>query len=179
MRTLTQKYMGGFALKEDLYKADLAVLDRYQAFSSEMLRLALLGIAGYGFLISNVLFRGDGNGRYPYLDLLAQNRLVLIVGLLALATASATALGHRYFSTDCLTHFVRRLRLSQSLTDYPAAPEAKTWATIIDSEGKSLAKDLNICRWLLLASAVTLTVGAFAVSVAFALTLGSGAFAAS
>jgi hypothetical protein len=58
MRTLTEKYLGGLELKEDIYKIDLAVLDRYQSFSSELLRLSLLGLAGYGFLISNTIMTG-------------------------------------------------------------------------------------------------------------------------
>jgi hypothetical protein len=45
IRSLTE-----IALDEKYYKPDLEVTDRYQTFSTEMLRLSLLGIAALGFL---------------------------------------------------------------------------------------------------------------------------------
>ena len=37
-------------LKEDKYKAELQLVDRYQSFVAELLRLSLAGIAVFGFL---------------------------------------------------------------------------------------------------------------------------------
>ena len=61
MRTLIEKYFGGLELQEDVYIVDLAALDRYQTFSGELLRLALLGIAGYGFLITNIVVKATSS----------------------------------------------------------------------------------------------------------------------
>ena len=36
-------------IKEELYKADLELLNKTQDFSSEILRLSLLGMAVFGF----------------------------------------------------------------------------------------------------------------------------------
>jgi len=41
-------------LKEDLWKPDFDIISRYQHFETEIIRLSLLGVAGYGFLISQV-----------------------------------------------------------------------------------------------------------------------------
>ena len=43
-------------LKEDKYKAELQLVDRYQSFVAELLRLSLLGIAVFGFLYTRQIF---------------------------------------------------------------------------------------------------------------------------
>jgi hypothetical protein len=172
LRTFTHKYLGGLPVPEDHYKVDLAVLDRYQAFSGELLRLALLGIAGYGFLISNTLFKGDAHGKYPLMIEMAKNREFLLAGIIALAFSAASALIHRFYSTDCLTHFVRRLRLLKSISEMPEDPRVDEWRTSIEKEEDSLDKDVATCRWLLVAAAAMLVVGFSAVTVVF----GSTAF---
>ena len=96
------------SIDENTYKADLAVVDRYQAFSAELLRLSLLGITGYGFLLSQIVFKG--NESTLFLHSLSNYREVLGIGVFVLGLSSASALGHRYFSTDCITHYVRLLR---------------------------------------------------------------------
>jgi hypothetical protein len=164
MRTLTEKYLGGLELQEDIYKVDLAALDRYQSFSGELLRLALLGIAGYGFLITNVVFKDTSPASLSKL-----NKVFLIGGALILGVSAASALGHRYFSTDCITHYVRRLRLEKQIGNLPEGdPVRDKYRDIVKVEEKSLEKDVNWCRWLLLISSFSLVIGAFCVAAAFA-----------
>lgn len=111
MRTLPEKYLSEIAIPKDVYDIDLVVLDRYQGFSAELLRLALLGLAGYGFLIGNIVFKMQTkDGSLPYLNAFIDSWPLLAIGALSLALAAMMALGHRYFSTDALTHQVRRLR---------------------------------------------------------------------
>lgn len=171
MRTLTEKYLGGLPITEDRYKVDLAVLDRYQSFSAELLRLALLGIAGYGFLIANIAFKADRSGAYTFFTPFAQNKEFLIAGAVALAVSAATALGHRYFSTDCLTHFVRRLRLTQSIGDLAGQSTKECTLKTIGAEENSLERDIDTCRWLLMLSASSLAVGTICSALAFVSTL--------
>lgn len=170
MRTLTQKYLGGLAVKEDCFKVDLAVLERYQSFSSELLRLALLGIAGYGFLIANVAFKSM-SGEATFYTPFAQNKALLVVGAVLLGIAAASALGHRYFSTDCLTHFVRRIRMTQSLDVGPLPPEAPAVRGVIEDEELSLESDIEKCKWMLIAAVLSLVGGVVCVAAAFAATL--------
>jgi hypothetical protein len=171
MRTLTKKYLGGTEVKEDRYKVDLAVLERYQAFSGEVLRLALLGIAGYGFLIANVVFKTDKSGNYTFFSPFVENKILLLLGVIALAASTAAALSHRFYSTDCLTHFVRRLRLTQMLEAKPDSPDAESMKVTIETEENSLDKDITMCRWMLIVSSSCLAIGAVCVALAFAVTL--------
>lgn len=162
MRTLGTKYLGGLEIKEDAYKADLAILDRYQSFSSEILRLALLGIAGYGFLISDVVFKihaGDDGEQLAFLPAFTASERLLFAGVVALGFSAMAALAHRYFSTDCLTHFVRRIRLIKQRSEESNEYEKGRRDTVIEHEEKSLYKDLRWCRWLLILACVSLAIG--------------------
>ena len=108
----------GYRSIRTLYEADLQVVDRYQSFSSELLRLSLLGITGYGFLIANIVLKATKNPE-QYMLLGPWTVSALIIGAVALGLCAATALGHRYFSTDCITHFVRRLRATKRSAALP------------------------------------------------------------
>lgn len=178
MRTLTEKYFGGLPLGKEECEADFIVVDRYQSFSTELLRLSLLGIAGYGFLIANIVLKvSTSSGEYVLLGPFSESRTVcaLILGATALGLSAATSLGHRYFSTDCITHFVRRLRANKQCNKLPeGSPEREGLDEIVKEEQDSLEKDVEICRWLLGAASLFLVVGAICVALAFAFTL-SGA----
>ena len=171
MRTLTQAYLGGLEVNENCYKVDLAVLERYQAFSTEVLRLSLLGIAGYGFLISNVIFRVGPGQELKYLQAFSNNKELLAAGAIALGISAATAPGHRYFSTDCLTHFVRRLRLSQYAKSTTEVESLERALDTIVHEEESLAQDLRKCHKLLVLACLSLFVGIWCFAAAFARTL--------
>jgi hypothetical protein len=160
MRTLPEKYLSGLPLAKDTYEIDLAVLDRYQAFSAEVLRMALLGLAGYGFLIANVLLRAPER----LTSGLSSPRYALMIGALSLALCAMCALGHRFYSTDALTHYVRRLRARKRLDE---SAEFKL-EEIAEKEEQSLGLDLNRCRRLLAASIASLILGALCVAWSFA-----------
>ncbi len=140
---------------------NLIVLEKYQAFSTEILRLSLLGIAGYGFLVANIALKIEDGG----LHLLATGflrPLFLILGVFSLALSSLSALAHRFYSSDCLTHFVRLLRLNNSKIDC---------SDIIEAEERSLEKDLNRCKLFLLVACCGLFSGAVFVAMSFSLVL--------
>jgi hypothetical protein len=171
MRTLAKKYLGGLPVEEDSYKVDLAFLERYQAFSSELLRLALLGIAGYGFLIANVAFVANKSGEYKFFLPFSQDKALVIAGAIALAASAAAAPGYRYLSTGCTWHFVRHLRLSQSIKDLPAGEATRSAERTIEHEEASLDRDVKKCRWLLVIACSSLAVAVVCTALAFALIL--------
>ena len=161
MRTLTKKYLGGNELSESSYKIDVIVLEKYQAFSTEILRLSLLGIAGYGFLVANIVLKVNGGD----LHLLVSgylSPLFLILGVFSLALSSLSALAHRFYSSDCLTHFVRLLRLSASEVDCREK---------IEEEEDSLENDIDRCKSYLLTACCGLVAGAIFVALSFSLVL--------
>lgn len=98
---------------ENTFSNDLQVSDRYQTFSAEMLRIALLGIAGIGFLVVNILLKDSAKSR----DLVAgDNRsfmLFMSISLVCLGVSAAFSLVHRYLSTDSLACHLRSLRLEK------------------------------------------------------------------
>ena len=159
MRTLTREYLGGDKVVEDRFKVDFAVLDRYQAFTTEVLRLSLLGLAGYGFLISNVVFRTLPNNAQPYLKALGDNQTLWAAGVIALGLASASALAHRYFSTDCMTHFVRRIRLSDRMDSLADTVKKSELERTILHEEESLASDLKMCHYSIVSACGMLGAG--------------------
>ena len=166
MRTLTREYLGGDKVVEDKFKVDFAVLDRYQAFTTEVLRLTLLGLAGYGFLISNVVFRALPNNSLPYLEALSNNQYLWAGGVVALGLASASALAHRYFSTDCMTHFVRRIRLSERLGSVDEPMERTELERTIVNEENSLTADLRKCHFSIVMACGMLGIGIAAFAAA-------------
>ena len=102
---------------EKKYKAELELLDRYQSFSAELLRLSLLGLAIFGFLYQQVFAKP--NDTIPIDDVKYWSRLSII----SFALAAVFALIYRYCSTEAMRHYLMGLRLSgKSL----AEPELKT-----------------------------------------------------
>ncbi len=97
--------LSDITLPADTYNADFQLTDRYQAFSTELIRLSLLGIAGYGFLIANVVLKSDEN-----LNILAGQSMALGAGVVFLGLTTALALAHRFFSTGCLAYQISILR---------------------------------------------------------------------
>lgn len=172
MRTLPGKYLSDIPVSKDTYEVDLAVLDRYQAFSAELLRLALLGLAGYGFLITKIaLVTIDSAGTLGFLNSLLAGKHFLAVGVISLAFAAMCALGHRYFSTDSIAHHIRRLRLHLRCETLDAGDQKSELMAVAQHESESLRKDLNRCRWLLVGSSSFLVLGTVCVALSFALTL--------
>src|SRR5258707_1319352 len=80
---------------------ELALLDKYQAFSAELLRIALLGIAVFGVMLE----------RFQIASLDATLRVSACVSMVLLVGSSGFALGHRYLSSDGMFHHLRLLRM--------------------------------------------------------------------
>ncbi|MDD5581020.1 MAG: hypothetical protein PHY16_17330 [Methylobacter sp.] len=90
----------GFPVDEKVYKVDLELQDRYTAYSAEILRLALLGIAGYGFLLKDLVFAEHS----PTLFVHRAHDVwfLLIGGVICLGISAVLALQHRVCATDCV-----------------------------------------------------------------------------
>ena len=87
---------------------DFAILDRYQAFSAELIRLALAGIAAVGIFVAWVT---DTNHMVT-----GGAKLLFGLALFFFGVAAAAALGHRYWSTDSMTAYVSMRRTNAKLT---------------------------------------------------------------
>ncbi|WP_166921378.1 hypothetical protein [Flavobacterium poyangense] len=191
MRTLRTKYLSDIPINEDHYKVDFIILEKYQSFSSEILRLSLLGVAIYGFLIANVLFKiTDPVTQKKFISSFSDNKMLLLLGAITLIAAALAALSHRYFSTDCMTHFIRGFRLRQkreeikkeigndianNLVDNREKNESELnrLEESVKSEEVSFEKDLNSCKWLLFASCFFLIAGILLITIALAYSFNS------
>lgn len=152
-------------LCEKQYKAELELLDRFLLFSAELVRISLLGIAVFGFLIKEVFFDQAGNPiSKPSIWLSA-------LGVLALAVSAALALAHRYYATDAFRYYLYGLRtLSIDATD----EKPKERAQRLERTRVHLSKRdswLARCIWFKILSVASLALGAVLIALAFAVIL--------
>src|SRR5688572_27709884 len=81
------------------FEHDLSISDRYQSFSSELLKLALAGIAVFGFLVSNGPWEKANVvvGAKLQAGLGSENfKIFAIISLLSFGISAACSLAHRY-----------------------------------------------------------------------------------
>ena len=98
-------------MPEGTFAHDLEVSDRYQSYSAEILRLALLGIAGIGFLVINILLK-DSSKDTSLTNITSPSfRTFLSLSLCCLGLSAACALLHRFLSTRSLSRHLLCLRL--------------------------------------------------------------------
>lgn len=138
----------------DGLKHDWELLDRYQSFSAELLRISLLGIAGVGFLVTlftgtdttlKVDVTGPGTVRH------------LLMTLVGLGVSAGSALGHRYVSSDSMAFHISLLRMRLR----GASPDE------IGAEKRSRDRRFKWSAWLLLLSALALGIGTASLALAF------------
>jgi hypothetical protein len=145
---LSKKFLNLVLIKEDAYKPDLQLLERYQAYSAELLRLSLAGLGVVGFLIMNKLVTQTAVKAW------------LTVGILLFGVSSGSALAHRYFSSDGIHYFIKAVRLNGR-----KSPDEKC----IKGEIDNMKKKYRIAWMYLRISCVSLALGAMAIAVGFAL----------
>lgn len=165
----TSNFIQSLRVDEDIYKADLAILDRYQSFSAELLRIALLGISGYGFLATNLLCKEQiwSNKNQNQLALHA-TQWFFAFGLIALGATTAMALAHRYYSTDSVTHLVKRIRLMQRLENMADDdPQRQEIEGEIEQQKQCLRSDFCTSSWLFKYASIALFIGALCVAATF------------
>ncbi len=98
-------------MPDGTFNHDLEVSDRYQSYSAEILRLALLGIAGIGFLVINILLKDSSKGASLTNITSPSFRKFLSLSLCCLGLSAACALLHRFLSTRSLSRHLLCLRL--------------------------------------------------------------------
>ena len=108
--------LGKVGVPEENYKADLELMDRCQAYSAELVRLALLGVAGLSFLF--VQLASSQNLLRSLKDPVA----VLILSLSVLLFLLSTLFGllHRY---NCWEAFWSHVRSIRCIKVEPPRPE--------------------------------------------------------
>lgn len=138
----------------DGLKHDWELLDKYQAFSAELLRISLAGIGAVGFLVTALA------GEESLLKITGvppTSRWAMAVTLLALGLSAGAALAHRFVSSDSMACHISLLRME--LRDRPDE-DIKRERALRNRRFKQSGRLLLLSSWLL-------GVGALALAVSF------------
>jgi hypothetical protein len=100
------RQLGVLDVPESRYKADLELHDRSQAFSAELLKLALAGVAVVGFLLANFPESQLDHGLKDGLV-----RAMFSGAVLAFAASIAAALLQRFVAAGALFHHLQAIKL--------------------------------------------------------------------
>ena len=167
---LAARSLKDISLGEDAYKPDFEMSDKYEAFSAELLRLALLCVTGFGFLISTICFK-DGSPTTFY-NSLVESRWMLVIGVIALTISAGAALGHRFLSSSCLGYQVQILRhLKRNETENWTLEEQDCNHQELEKIRSLQRTVINRSAWCIFLSCAFLFVGVVAAAYCFAATL--------
>jgi hypothetical protein len=142
-------------LAEIKYRAELELVDRYQSFVAELLRLSLAGIAVFGFLYKITFEAGATMG---------VAKVPAALGILAFSISAASALVFRFFAAEGARFYIEALRFTRAYADGAQKQLARKRLDIRD-------KKIRICRTSKAIAAVTLALGGVLEAAAFALLL--------
>jgi hypothetical protein len=106
--TIASKSLEDIKLPEDSYKVDFELAKRYSEFVKEITRFALLGIAGYGFMIEHLV-----GARHLVVMARGANMMLVVVGLFLLVAVAGLGLYCGQLNKACLLMQVSILRLLQ------------------------------------------------------------------
>jgi len=139
----------------DALKHDWELLDKYQAFSAELLRMSLAGIAGVGFLVT--VLAGKDGGMLKISGVPSLSLWTMAVSLLSFGFSAGTALAHRFVSSDSMAFHISllRMRLRGGAKEKIAREKA-----VRDSR-------LKLSGLLLSVSGFFLSIGALALAISF------------
>lgn len=103
-------------IDESQYKADFMISEGYIKFSSELLRLSLLAMGGFGALVL-IRFKGEGSRQF-----LSEPKFFLI-SMMFFALCSAASLFHRYYASDTMSWYIGWLRAERKNDNAKATKE--------------------------------------------------------
>jgi uncharacterized membrane protein YfcA len=152
-------------VEDKYYKPDLEISDRFQAYSAELLRVSLAGVAAIGFFFDKLSqflnFPQQFWGNFTV-------KGILILSLISLATSSALALLHRYLSSDSMAYHLTFIRLARAAESENDENRKKCLKARARTEKKWRDRFFSACEILLGASAFALGIGAFCLVIGFA-----------
>jgi len=155
--------LAGASILEAEYKPDMEVLDRYQAYSAEVARLAALALVAFGFLLQIAFHEGH---RTEFGSALLSHPNLLGLGVVLLGFAIGFALAHRYVSTDVLASLIRSIRLGQMAREAskPESDARVAEAQQLD-EQQELRQRLAQSAWAIAVASFCLVAGALCLSL--------------
>jgi hypothetical protein len=120
----------------DSFADDLTILGKYQDFSAELLRVSLIGLSGIGVLALHLFFEAAGSDK-PVHPLSAWVKFAIAASAFLLSGSAATALAHRFFSSDAIACQLKFLRLD--IADRDSQLEGKDWEAALKRSTRAVA----------------------------------------
>jgi hypothetical protein len=154
--------LGRIELSDAELKYDFELTDRYQNFSSEVLRLSLIGIGVYAFLLKEV------GGFSSTLKASPSGRWFSVASIFLFALATACSLVHRYYSSDSMAVHIRYLRLKKVLSHGTNDENVALEASHEKSERNAM---FQLCEVMIGCSAASLGLGTAFLAVSLLKTL--------
>jgi len=145
-------------LNEGKYRAELELVDRYQSFVAELLRLSLAGIAVFGFLYQ-LMFQNLDPSKLP-----TATNVLAAFGVLMFGISAASALVFRFFATEGARFYIEALRFTAANAGREQNERARKSLDIRDEK-------VRICRWSKGIAAASLALGGALEAFAFFLLL--------
>jgi hypothetical protein len=142
-------------LEEGKYRAELELVDRYQSFVAELLRLSLAGIAVFGFLYKITFEAGATIG---------VAKVPAALGILAFGVSAASALVFRFFAAEGARFYIEALRFTPANADCAQKKRATKSLDIRDEK-------VRFCRRSKEIAALALAVGGALEAIAVCLLL--------
>jgi hypothetical protein len=156
-------------IPEGRYKSDLELHDRYQAFSEQITRLALGGIAVIGFLVA-LLVKDAGKAG----DVAVHSAWVRIFfpgSAIMFGVAAGLALTHKFFASDGLYHHFRAIKLLILKESNQFPDQNADFERVADRDEAFRNQKFERSGVFLAAAAACLVVAAFAAAIGFAAVL--------
>ena len=139
------------------FKADFQTLSKYQDYSAELLRLALLLLGGYGVMLHEIVV--PQSPVLVFFKVVPGGKLLLMAALFALCVSASGALAHRIFSTAGFELRIGYIRYREQIAD-----RTRTGKERIESESrketeyKKMLLQYCLARWAIRISAGALVV---------------------
>ncbi len=140
-------------ISEDRYRHDLALHDRFQDFGAELLRIASLGLAAFGF----VLVTKTSEHTIATEVVRASLGLKLLISLspICFGLAIAFALRHRFLASDGMFHHFRAIKLID-LKDDEQTERIQQEEVTRNTKFKRAERSLHVAAGLLCLGAILL-----------------------
>lgn len=149
-----------YEIAEICYKPDIELLTKYQEFSTELARIAVLLLAGYGFVLGSI---GVHNGQpTKWFSRLVSQPWLAGTAIGAVCVTIAAALAHRYLSSDA---FAYQLSYFRAVAKCRANGDDARLASLANSEYQGFLQCLkrsSTCLWL---ASVSLALAAITTAV--------------
>src|SRR5918995_2046278 len=146
------------SLDEKMYKAELDLVDKYQSFVAELLRLALLGIAVFGFLYQTAL-ENDAN--------IDAAKDLAALGIFMFGISAASALIFRFFAIEGARFYIQALRSTPFRNDGTQELRTPEQSERAKESLETRFRKVVICRWSKATAAIALGLGGVLEAVAY------------